>query len=112
MALLVPAALLLSCGIGVADAADPTLLAVNGGFLLGNAYRCGVSTERVTCAEKVIHGLIGAAAYTSTEEAAADARFAESFVAGAYPKLLIPACNVVVTQFDKPERHHRQAGLN
>ena len=32
-----------SPGIGVAKAADPALLAETGGFLLGNAHRCGVS---------------------------------------------------------------------
>jgi len=38
--------LLLLLGIGVAEIADLKLLAEKGGFLLGNAYRCGVSTKR------------------------------------------------------------------
>lgn len=33
--------------VGLAEAADPTLLAETGGYLLGNAHRCGVSVERV-----------------------------------------------------------------
>jgi hypothetical protein len=52
----VATALLLLLGIGVAEAADSTQLAETGGFLLGNAHRCGVPTERVEHAGKVIHG--------------------------------------------------------
>jgi hypothetical protein len=36
----------------VAEAANPTLLAETGGFLLGNAHRCGVAVERVERALK------------------------------------------------------------
>ena len=50
--------MLLLSSISVAEAADPTLLAETGAFLLGNAYRCGVSTERVTRAGNVIRGMI------------------------------------------------------
>jgi len=48
----------LPLGIGVAEAANPTLLAETGGFLLGNAHRCGVAVECVERAETVIHDLI------------------------------------------------------
>ena len=112
--LAVTTALLLLLGIGVAEAADSTQLAETGGFLLGNAHRCGVPTERVERAEKVIHGLIVAAAYDSSE--AADSRFTEIFLASAFPNqdrdALIPPCTVVITQFDRLERHHQQAGMN
>ena len=110
--LAVAAALFFVCGIGTAEAVDPMLFAVNSGFLLGNAYRCGVSIERVRRAEKVIRGFIAVAAFSPREEAAADARFVESFAAGAYPAALIAACDVVVAQFDRLERHHRQAGFD
>jgi hypothetical protein len=100
--------------IGTADAGDPAWLAINAGILLGNAYRCGVSIERVARAERVIHRFVVAAGHGSTDEATADALFAESFEAGAYPSgdLLIPACDVAVAQFERLERHHQQAGLN
>jgi hypothetical protein len=39
--------LLLLLGIGAANAADPAQLVATGGFLLGNAHRCGVAVERV-----------------------------------------------------------------
>lgn len=102
-------------GIGVAEAADPTQLAETAGFLLGNAHRCGVPTERVGHAGKVIHDLIGAASYDRTEEATADARFVEIFMASAFPDHegpLVPPCNVVVAQFERLERHHQQSGMN
>ena len=111
----VTAAVLL-LGIGIANAADSTQLAENGGFLLGNAHRCGVPTERVKEAGVVIHDLIVAVAGDSSEVAVADSRFAEIFLASAFPKqdhdALIPPCGVVIAQFERLERHHRQAGIN
>ena len=102
-------------GTGIANAADSARLAESGGFLLGNAHRCGVATDRVEKAGKVIHDLIVAASYDSTEEAVADSRFAQIFMASAFPDqdgALIPPCGVVIAQFDRLERHHRQAGMN
>jgi hypothetical protein len=101
--------LVLLLGMGVADAADPTQLAETGGFLLGNASRCGVSTERVESAGKVIHDFIAAAARDSREAAAADSRFSEIFVASALPDQdpdAFPSCTVVIQQFDRLERHY------
>jgi hypothetical protein len=109
------AALLLLLGISTAEAAEPTQLAETGAFLLGNAYRCGVSAERVSQAGKVIRDLI-AAASDASDEKAATSRFADVFVTNAYPKqghtALIPPCKVVITQFERLEQHHQQAGLN
>ena len=101
--------LVLLLGMGVADAADPTQLAETGGFLLGNASRCGVSAERVESAGKVIHDFIAAAARDSSEAEAADSRFSEIFVASALPDQdpdAFPSCTVVIQQFDRLERHH------
>jgi hypothetical protein len=103
--------LLLLLGSGVADAADPTQLAETGGFLLGNARRCGVAVERVESAGKVIHDFIAAAARDAGEAAAADSRFSEIFLASALPDPdpdAFPSCTVVIQQFDRLERHHDQ----
>ena len=105
----VTTSLVLLLGMGVADAADPTQLAETGGFLLGNASRCGVSAERVESAGKVIHDFIAAAARDSSEAEAADSRFSEIFVASALPEQdpdAFPSCTVVIQQFDRLERHH------
>ena len=107
----VTTALILLLGIGVAEAANPTLLAETGGFLLGNAHRCGVAVERVERAGNVIHDFIVAAARDSSEAAAADSRFAEIFLASALPNQdpdAFPSCTVVIEQFGKLERHHEQ----
>jgi len=106
--LAVTTALLLLLGTDVAKAADSVQLAETAGFLLGNAHRCGVA--------KVIQRLIVAASHDPTEEAAANSRFAETFEVAAFPDrerdALIPPCEVVVAQFERLERHHRQAGMN
>ena len=114
--LVVTTALFLLLGISVAEAADPAQLAETAGFLLGNAHRCGVPTDRVEHASTVIHRLIVAASWDSNDEAAANSRFAETFLASAFPDqdgdVLIPPCEVVIAQFERLERHHQQAGMN
>jgi hypothetical protein len=114
--LVVTTALFLLLGISVAEAADPAQLAETAGFLLGNAHRCGVPTDRVEHASTVIHRLIVAASWDPNDEAAANSRFAETFLASAFPDqdgdVLIPPCNVVIAQFERLERHHQQAGMN
>src|SRR5882724_1595534 len=105
--LFVATALLSFSIFGLAKAADPILLAETGGFLLGNAHRCGVPTARVEHAGKVIHHLIVAASSDPTEEDAAASRFAERFTASAHPDqerdALIPACGIVIAQFQRLE---------
>src|SRR5215469_2768508 len=111
----VVAALLFFLGGGVAKAAVSTQLAESGGFLLGNAHRCAVPIERITHAAEVIHDLIAAASYDRTEEAFADARFVQTFMANAFPDhagSLVPPCDAVIAQFERLERHHRQSGMN
>lgn len=110
LAIAIPVFSLLS--IGVAEAADPTMLAETGGYLLGNAHRCGVPVERVDRAGNVIHDFIVATAKDSGEAAAADARFTQIFRASAVPGDLdaFPSCTVVIQQFEKLERHHEEAG--
>jgi hypothetical protein len=102
-------------GIGAAEAADPTLLAETGGYLLGNAHRCGVPIERVQRAEEVIHGFIVAAATDAREAAAADSRFVAIFVASALPgqdQDAFPSCTVVIPQFERLEQHHENVPVN
>ena len=109
--LAVTTALFLLLGAAVAKAADPALLGETAGFLLGNAHRCGVSTDRVEHASAVIHRLIVAASCDPTDEAGANLRFAEIFQARAFPNpggdVLTPPCKVVIGQFERLE-----AGMN
>ena len=114
LTLVVTTALLLFLDVGIAEAADSTRLAETGGFLLGTALGCGVPTDRVDRAGQVIHDLILVASDDPTEEAAADSRFAQIFMASAFPDqegdTLIPPCKVVIAQFERLERHHQQIG--
>ena len=98
--------------MGMAKAADPTLLAETGGFLLGNASRCGVPIERVEHAGKAIHDFITVAAKDPNEAVAADRRFAEIFLVNALPEpnpRAFPSCEVVRQQLERLERHHEEA---
>jgi hypothetical protein len=107
----IASAVLFLWGIGVAEAADPTQLAETAGYLLGNARHCGVPTERVGHAGKVLHDLIVAAAYDRTEEAAADSRIVEIFMASLRGPV-DPALQRGGAKFERLERHHRQSGMN
>ena len=94
-------------------ATDAARIAANGGFLLGNAHRCGVQTERVVRAGQMIRELILAAAKDSREEEEATARFAQFFLATAVADQgkgkLVASCQTVASEFEKLERH-RVAG--
>ena len=89
-------------------------MAETGAYLLGNAYRCGVPDDRVENAGTVMRNLMVVAARDTAELAAAKARFVEIFSAVAVPgqdQDGFPSCKVVIPQFERLERHHRQAGL-
>jgi hypothetical protein len=93
-------------GIGMAEAADPTLLAETAGYLIGNARSCGVPIERVERARRMIQDFIVAAANDSSEAAAANSHFAEIFLASALPDRdsdAFPSCTVVIQQFGRLE---------
>jgi hypothetical protein len=81
------------------------LLAETGGFLLGNAYTCNVSSERIIRAGNVIGDMMGAVSQDASEKDAADARFAEAFLLSsklaAKEIAFSPPCDAVVTQFER-----------
>lgn len=112
LALTIPVLLLMS--VGGAEAADPTMLAETGGYLLGNAHRCGVPIERVARAEQVIHSFMVAAATNPNEAAVADSRFTAIFLASSRrdpDRDAFPSCTVVIQQFERLEQHHEQLGM-
>jgi hypothetical protein len=108
------AALILLFGFGTADAADPKLLAQTGGFLLGNAYRCGVLMERISRAGTVIGDIISAVSTDANEAEVADALFRDHFVSSARSDadvpMLTPSCEAVLLNFERLEQHHHQTG--
>jgi hypothetical protein len=88
---------------------DADRIAANGGFLLGNAHRCGVETARIERAGRTIRGLIAAAAADGKDEDAATTRFAEFFLVSSIDepgkKKLVAACPMVKSEFAQLEQH-------
>ena len=88
---------------------DADRLAANGGFLLGNAQRCGIESQEVARAGRLIRGLITAATAGSDDEQAAVARFAAFFLVSAVadPKAdkLVASCRIVGRELKRLEAH-------
>ena len=95
---------------------DAARIATNAGFLLGNAHRCGIPTDRVVKAGQMIRELIHAAAKDSREQEDATEQFATLFLATALPELgaskLVASCDNVTAEFQKFERHRVAGGAS
>lgn len=91
---------------------DADRIAANGGFLVGNAHRCGIESERVTRAGQLIRDLIDAAGADGKDAEAATTRFAEFFVVSAFadPRKEKPvaSCRSVARELGRLERHQPQ----
>lgn len=88
---------------------DADRLAANGGFLLGNAQRCGVASEHVARAGRLVRGLIATATLDNNEEKAATHRFAAFFLVSAVADRregrLVASCRLVASELSRLERH-------
>ena len=88
---------------------DIDRIAANGGFLVGNAHRCGLDAGRVVRAGQLVRELIAAATGDSKDEEAANKRFAEFFIVSALPDQgkdkLTPSCKIVASELAKLEQH-------
>ena len=89
-------------------------IAANGGFMLGNAHRCGVQDERVVRAGQFIRTLITAAAPDEAADEEATARFSAFFLVSAVadPKeeKLVASCRKVKAEFGRFEKHQLALG--
>ena len=94
---------------------DAERIAANGGFLLGNAHRCGIDDGRVTHAGKLVRELIAAAASDDKTEEDATARFSAFFLVSAVadPKTdkLVASCKRVTAELRRLENHKTDTGL-
>ena len=88
---------------------DADRIAANGGFLLGNAHRCGISEERVVHGGQIVHDLIVAASADSKTAEDATMRYASFFVVSAYPnqgkEKFVASCKVVAKELAELEKH-------
>lgn len=86
-------------------------IAADGEFLLGNAHRCGVASERIDRARQLIRGLIVAANDGDDHGAEADSmnRFNEFFMISALPADRpdepVASCDAVAGELARLERH-------
>jgi hypothetical protein len=91
---------------------DADRVAANGGFLLGNAQRCGIESERVVRAARLVRGLIEAASADGSDKEAATTRFAEFFLVSAFAdprqQKLVASCRVVSSELGRLEKHQLQ----
>ncbi len=94
---------------------DADRIAAKGGFLLGNAQRCGIDDNRVTHAGQVIRTLISAAAPDDKAEEDATARFSAFFMVSAVPgpksKELVASCKRITTELRRLESHRVDLSL-
>jgi hypothetical protein len=96
------------------SSSDADRIAANGGFLLGNAQRCGVSSERVEHVGQLIRRLILAASRDTREDDDARGRLAAFFLVSAFAddgkEKLVASCRIVTGEFEQLERHELVAG--
>jgi hypothetical protein len=88
---------------------DADRIAAKGGFLLGNAQRCGIDDNRVTHAGQLIRTLISAAAPDDKAEEDATARFSAFFMISAVPDpksgKLVVSCKRITAELRRLESH-------
>src|SRR5438093_1793516 len=88
---------------------DAARVAADGGFLLGNAHRCGIQNDRIVHAGQLIRDLIIAAAADAQEQDEATARFARFFIVSAFVDSrdkLVASCPIVSSEFEQLEQHN------
>ena len=102
--------------LGTNPSTDAARIATNAGFLLGNAHRCGIPTDRVVKAGQTIRQLIQAASKDTREREDATEQFATFFLATALPEMsegkLVASCSNVTAEFQKLERHRVAGGAS
>lgn len=107
----ITAAALLVASPSVSDA---DRIAANGGFLLGNAQRCGIEEERLVRTGHLIRRLIAATAADESAKDDATARFSAFFLVSAVtdPKeeKLVASCRKVTAEFRRLENHQVPVG--
>lgn len=88
---------------------DADHIAANGGFLLGNAHRCGVEETRVTRAGQLIRTLISAASRDDKAEEEATARFSAFFLVSAVADKktdkIVASCKRITAELRRLENH-------
>jgi hypothetical protein len=94
---------------GTACAGEAAQIAARGGFLVGHAYRCGVSTEQLRPSTQLMGELIAALAVDGEEQAAADQVFIENLLTtlrSASPDDRVASCALIRRELAQLEQHY------
>jgi hypothetical protein len=91
-----------------ACAGEASQIAARGGFLVGHAYRCGVSANQLRPSTQLVRELIAALSVDGEEEAAADQVFVENLLTSlrtAAPDDRIASCALTRRELAQLEEH-------
>ena len=91
-----------------AQASESRLVAERGGFLLGNAHRCGTSLQQLESPAGLVHRLAASLASSDAEQESADQAFAEQFVLSAASEAAegpVPSCALIDRELTRLVRH-------
>jgi hypothetical protein len=95
---------------GMAHAGEASRVAERGGFLLGHAYRCEVTVERLDRSAHLVRQLVAALSIDSGETEVAEEKFLDEVLASALAKELgdlLPSCTAIRREFALLEQHQR-----
>jgi len=95
--------------VSTACADEASLIAARGGFLVGHAYRCGVSAEQLRPSTQLVQELIAALAGDGEEQAAADQVFVDSLLASLRAEPAddrVASCTSIRRELAQLEQHH------
>lgn len=94
--------------VSAASADDALRIAERGGFLLGQAYRCGSPVEHLENPANLIQSMLRAAAASSDQRATAEQTFAEQFLVNMITPGhagLLPSCARVRRELSRLAEH-------
>ena len=108
--LLIGCSALLALGaVSTACAGEAAEIAARGGFLVGHAYRCGVSPDRLRPSTQLVGELIAALAVDGEDEDEADQVLVESLLTslrGTSADDRVASCALIRQEFAQLEQHH------
>ena len=99
----------LTLAASTACAGEASDIAARGGFLVGHAYRCGVSVGRLRPSTQLIGDLIAALSADGEEEAAADQVFVDNLLTSlrtASAEDSVASCALIRRELAQLEQHH------
>jgi hypothetical protein len=95
---------------GAAHAGEASRVAERGGFLVGHAYRCGISAEHLDPAAQLVGQLVAALSIDSDEREVAVEKFLGEVLVSVLASEIgdpLPSCNAIRRELALLEQHQR-----